>query len=47
MAFKKKTKHLARWAKTPTQDLVQRLSRQLWEFAEQVRLDTIHREESA
>lgn len=47
VGFKKKTKHLGRWAKAPTPDLVQRLSRQLWEFAEQVRLDTIHREESA
>jgi beta-N-acetylhexosaminidase len=43
--FKKRTKHLGRWAKAPTPERLQRLSRQLWEFAEQVRLDTIHREE--
>jgi beta-N-acetylhexosaminidase len=43
--FKRKTKQLNRWAKAPTQELVQRLSRSLWEFSEQVRLDTIHRAE--
>jgi beta-N-acetylhexosaminidase len=47
LAFKKKTKHLGRWAKAPTPDLVQRLSRQLWEFTEQVRIDSIHQQESA
>jgi beta-N-acetylhexosaminidase len=47
MAFKGKRKHLSRWTKAPTTELVQRLSRQLWEFAEQVRLSTIYREESA
>ena len=38
LAFKKKTKSLARWAKAPTNKVVQRLSRQLWEFGEQIRL---------
>jgi beta-N-acetylhexosaminidase len=46
-AFKRKRKGLARWAKAPTSKAVERLSRQLWEFSEQVRLDTIHRQESA
>ena len=47
LTFKKKAKQLGRWTKFPTQELVQRLSRTLWEFSEQVRLDTIHRQESA
>ena len=38
LAFKKKTKSLERWAKAPTNDVVDRLSRKLWEFGEQVRL---------
>jgi beta-N-acetylhexosaminidase len=38
LAFKKKTKALARWAKAPTNEVVERLSRKLWEFGEQVRL---------
>jgi beta-N-acetylhexosaminidase len=46
-AFKRKWKGLARWAKAPTAKVVGRLSRQLWEFGEQVRLDAIHRQESA
>lgn len=45
--FKKRTKGLSRWAKTPTTTIVARLSRQLWEFTEQVRLETIHRREHA
>ena len=45
LSFKKKTKQVSRWAKAPTQELVQRLSRNLWEFSEQVRLDTIHYQE--
>lgn len=32
---------------SPTASKVQRLSRQLWEFSEQVRLDTINRQETA
>ncbi len=38
LAFKKRTTGLARWAKAPTEEVVQRLSRRLWEFGEQVRL---------
>lgn len=47
LTFKAKVKHLSRWSKVPTQVFIQRLSRSLWEFSEQVRLDTIHRQESA
>jgi len=39
LAFKKKKKSLARWAKAPTSEAVARLSRRLWEFGEQVRLE--------
>jgi beta-N-acetylhexosaminidase len=46
-AFKKKWTGLRRWAKVPTDIAVQKLSRQLWEFGEQVRLDAIHRQETA
>lgn len=46
LAFKRKTKHLARWAPTPTPETVQKLTRRLWEFSEQVRLDTIHTQET-
>jgi beta-N-acetylhexosaminidase len=45
LAAKKKAKGLGRWRKAPTADTVGRLSRQLWEFGEQVRLETIHRQE--
>ena len=38
LAFKKKAKKTGRWAKAPTAALVERLSRRLWEFNEQVRL---------
>jgi beta-N-acetylhexosaminidase len=47
MAFKKRNKQLARWATAPNAETVQRLSRRLWEFSEQVRLDTIHKQETA
>jgi beta-N-acetylhexosaminidase len=43
----KKARGLGRWAKAPTPALRERLSRQLWEFSEQVRLETINRRESA
>lgn len=39
LAFKKKKTNLARWAKLPTDEVVARLSRRLWEFGEQVRLE--------
>jgi beta-N-acetylhexosaminidase len=38
LAFKKKTKSLARWAKAPTNKVVEGLTRKLWEFGEQIRL---------
>ena len=38
LTFKKKSRGLARWAKVPVANVVERLSRQLWEFGEQVRL---------
>jgi len=41
LAFKTKAKELKRHAPVPTEEKVQRLSRQLWEFNEQVRLETI------
>ncbi len=41
MAFKKRTKTLARWAKAPTDAIVAQLSRKLWEFGEQVRLGNL------
>jgi len=47
LAFKKKTKNLARFAPAPTAEIVQKLTRRLWEFGEQVRLDTIHKQETA
>jgi beta-N-acetylhexosaminidase len=47
LAFKKKRKQLARWAPSPTPETVQKLTRQLWEFTEQVRLDTIHNQETS
>jgi beta-N-acetylhexosaminidase len=47
LAAKKKAQGLGRWTNAPTTDTVARLSRQLWEFGEQVRLETIHRQETA
>jgi beta-N-acetylhexosaminidase len=41
MAFKKKARGLGRWAKAPTSDVAERLSRRLWEFSEQVRLGAL------
>jgi len=38
LAYKKKAKGLGRWVKSPTPEVVDRLSRRLWEFSEQVRL---------
>jgi beta-N-acetylhexosaminidase len=38
LAFKKKSAKLGRWVKAPTPEVVERLSRRLWEFSEQVRL---------
>ena len=41
LAFKKKSTTLGRWAKAPLPSVVERLSRQLWEFGEQVRLGAL------
>jgi beta-N-acetylhexosaminidase len=47
LAFKKKSRKLARWNKSPASSEVERLTRKLWEFSEQVRLETIRRQELA
>ena len=47
LAFKKRSPGLRRWAKPPAKNSVERLSRRLWEFGEQVRLETIRRQEFA
>lgn len=44
LTFKKKSKELKRRVPAPTAERVDRLSRQLWEFGEQVRLETIKRQ---
>ena len=44
MAFKKKSALLKRKAPALTQEKVNRLKRQLWEFAEQVRIESIRRQ---
>ena len=41
------SKELKRRTLTPSAEKVQNLSRQLWEFGEQVRLETIKRQEQA
>jgi beta-N-acetylhexosaminidase len=47
LAAKKKFVELHRMAPPPSQNAVERLSRQIWEFTEQVRLATIVRQEQA
>jgi beta-N-acetylhexosaminidase len=47
LAFKKKSKELKRSAPVPTAVTLEKLSRQLWEFNEQVRLETIKRQDQA
>lgn len=47
LAFKKRSPGLRRWAKAPAAKNVERWSRLLWEFGEQVRLETIRRQELA
>jgi beta-N-acetylhexosaminidase len=47
LAFKKKSRELKRRVPPPGAANLENLSRQLWEFSEQVRLETIGREESA
>jgi beta-N-acetylhexosaminidase len=41
LAFKKKSRELKRQAPVPTAAKLEKLSRQLWEFSEQVRMETI------
>jgi beta-N-acetylhexosaminidase len=47
LAFKKKSKGLTRWATAPAENNIEKLSRRLWEFTEQVRLGTIHQQEQS
>jgi beta-glucosidase-like glycosyl hydrolase len=47
LASKKKFKELRRPAAAPTAAKLEKLSRQLWEFSEQVRLATIKRRDLA
>ena len=47
LAFKKKSKELKRRNSPPTAAKLNQLSRQLWEFSEQLRLETINRQETA
>ena len=44
LAFKRRCEELKRRISTPTAAVVQKLSRELWEFGEQVRMDSIGRE---
>ncbi|PYX12571.1 MAG: hypothetical protein DMG85_02065 [Acidobacteria bacterium] len=43
LAFKKKSRELKRHVSPPTPDRLEKRSRQLWEFSEQVRLETLSR----
>lgn len=47
LAFKKKAHGLKRFPPPPKPESIQRLTRQLWEFSEQVRLDALGREEQS
>lgn len=47
LAFKRKSGKLLLPSKVPSGATVDRLSRRLWEFGEQVRLETLNREENA
>jgi beta-N-acetylhexosaminidase len=47
LAFKKTSKELKRSATAPTAVKLEKLSRQLWEFSEQIRLATIKRQDLA
>jgi len=46
MAFKKKCAKTLRPSKSPGAAAAEKLSRRLWEFGEQVRLDALSREEA-
>jgi beta-N-acetylhexosaminidase len=47
LAFKRRSKELKRPAPAPTSAKLEKLSRQLWEFSEQVRLAAIRRQDQA
>jgi len=47
LAFKKKSRKMMRVGKPPSAASVGKLSRKLWEFGEQVRLENMNREENA
>ncbi len=47
LAFKKKSRALKRPVTAPTAAILEKLSRQLWEFSELVRLETIKRQDHA
>ena len=47
LVFKKKSKELKRHVLPPTPTKLEKLSRQLWEFSEQVRLETLSRRDPA
>jgi len=47
LAFKKKARGLKRFPPPPKPQAIERLTRQLWEFSEQVRLDALGQEEQA
>jgi len=47
LAFKKRSKELKRKNPAPTTARLEKLSRQLWEFGEQVRMETIKRQDQA
>jgi beta-N-acetylhexosaminidase len=46
LAFKKRSFALKKKVKPPTRDKIEKLARELWEFSEQVRLDTIKQADS-
>jgi beta-N-acetylhexosaminidase len=46
LAFKKKTMKIPRKTQVPSPAMVEKLSRQLWEFGEQVRLEALNRAEN-
>jgi beta-N-acetylhexosaminidase len=47
LAFKKKSKELKHHVSPPTPTKLEKLSRQLWEFSEQVRLETLNQQDQA
>jgi len=47
LAYKKRSPELNRRTPTPSLARVQRISRQLWEFGEQVRLENLKRQAQA